>query len=292
MSDAPTPPAALAAESGGPTIDGLQLFLNQIGRHRLLTSGQELELARSIERGDLDAKEQMINSNLRLVVSIARRYQGSADMSLLDLIQEGIVGLIRAVEKYDWRKGFRFSTYATLWIRQSIQRGLADHGRAIRLPAHIAQRERKVAVTLSRLTAKLSHEPTDEQIAAAAELDVEEVRAIRKTARVVTSLDRTIDDSGETAFGDMMASTDPGPQESVEVALAISVVRDTIAELPERERRVIELRFGLGAEESPHPLSHVGRELGISSERVRQLEERALDRLSTRLELRALREAA
>jgi RNA polymerase primary sigma factor len=272
--------------------DSLQLFLNQIGRHRLLSSAEEISLAQAIERGDLAAKEQMINANLRLVVSIARRYQGAADMGLLDLIQEGIVGLIRAVEKYDWRKGFRFSTYATLWIRQSIQRGLADRGRAIRLPAHVAQRERKVAVTVHRLAATLSQEPTDEQIAAAAELGVEQVREIRRTSRVVTSLDRTIDETGETAFGDMMASTDPGPEETVEVALAVSIVRATIAELPERERQVIELRFGLGADSQPRPLAHVGREMRISSERVRQIEERALDRLSLRLELRALHDAA
>jgi RNA polymerase primary sigma factor len=275
-----------------PSIDALQLFLNQIGRHRLLTAPEELALSRAIERGDLAAKERLINANLRLVVSIARRYQGTADMPLPDLIQEGIVGLIRAAEKFDWRKGFRFSTYATLWIRQSIQRGLADRGRAIRLPAHVAQRERKVAVTEHRLAAALSQDPTDEQIAAAAELDVEQVREIRATSRVVASLDRTIDEAGGTALGDLMASPAPGPHETVEDGAVATVVRATIGELPERERRVIELRFGLGADAEPRPLSHVGRELGISSERVRQIEERVLDDLSARLELRALRDAA
>ncbi len=282
----PVPPV------GEPATDSLQLFLNQIGQHRLLTSTQEITLAQAIERGDLEAKEEMISANLRLVVSIARRYQGSGDMGLLDLIQEGIVGLIRAVEKYDWRKGFRFSTYATLWIRQSIQRGLADRGRAIRLPAHVAQRERRVAVVTHRLAAKMSQDPTDEEVAAATELEVDQVRDLRKTSRVVTSLDRTIDEAGETAFGDLMASTDPGPQEEAEVALAVTVVRATIADLPERERAVIELRFGLGGDGQGYPLAHVGRVLGISSERVRQIEERALDRLSMRLELRALRDVA
>ena len=174
------------------TTDALQLFMNEVARHRLLTPDEEIELSKAIERGDLAAKERMVNANLRLVVSIARKYQGIGDLTLLDLIQEGILGLIRAVEKFDWRKGFRFSTYATLWIRQAIQRALDDRGRSIRLPSHVAQRERKMAAAQRKLAAELGRAPTDEEIAEASGLDVEQVLALRDASRVVTSLDRPI----------------------------------------------------------------------------------------------------
>src|SRR3954453_6767545 len=170
------------------TTDALQLFLNEAGRYRLLTPQEEIELAKRIERGDLAAKERMINANLRLVVSIARKYQGVGELCLLDLIQEGIIGLIRAVEKFDWRKGFRFSTYATLWIRQALQRGLADRGRTIRLPANVAQRERRIARVERELSTRLGREPTLEEVALAAEIKPEDVQALRDAARTVTSL--------------------------------------------------------------------------------------------------------
>ncbi|MEA2375375.1 MAG: polymerase primary sigma factor, partial [Thermoleophilaceae bacterium] len=175
------------------TTDALQLFLNEIRRHPLLTKDEEVELARAIERGDMDAKERLINSNLRLVVSLAKKYQGN-EMPLLDLIQEGILGLIRAAEKFDWRKGYKFSTYATFWIRESIQRGLANKGRTIRLPVHIGQRERKVARVERELSTKLGREPTDEEIAEEAEISVDDIEELRDAARAVTSLDRPIGD--------------------------------------------------------------------------------------------------
>src|SRR5438093_2212978 len=184
------------------TTDALQLFLNEAGKWPLLTAEEEVELSKRIERGELEAKERMINSNLRLVVSIAKKYQGN-EMPLLDLIQEGILGLIRATEKFDWRRGYKFSTYATFWIRESIQRGLANKGRTIRLPVHIGQRERKIARAERELSAKLGRDPTDEEVAEAAELGLAEVREIQDAARAVTSLDRPIGEE-DTALGDLM----------------------------------------------------------------------------------------
>ena len=274
------------------TTDALQLFLNEAGRYPLLRPEEEIELAQRIERGDLEAKERLINSNLRLVVSLARRYQGTADMPLLDLIQEGILGLIRAAEKFDWRKGFRFSTYATLWIRQAIQRGLADRGRSIRLPVNIAQRERKIARVERELTSALGREPTDEEVAAGAELSVEQVTDLRDAARVVTSIDRPVGDDGETAFGDLLPSEGTTPEEEVYLDNQIDVVREVVAELPDPDRRVIQLRYGLNGDSEPQTLSRIGEELGVSPDRVSQIERRALNKLALRREMRSLSEAA
>jgi RNA polymerase primary sigma factor len=280
------------AELAHQTTDALQLFLNEAGRYRLLTPDEEIDLAKRIEKGDLEAKERMVNSNLRLVVSIARKYQGIGDMTLLDLIQEGILGLIRAAEKFDWRKGFRFSTYATLWIRQAIQRGLADRGRMIRLPVNVAQRERKIARVERELSTKLGREPTVEEIAEAAELEPEQVIEMREAARVATSLDRPVGEEGDTSLGDLMAAEQPDAQELVEVNLRRQVVREIVSELPETEREVIKLRFGLNGNKDPLPLTQVGQRIGVSAERVRQIEERALAHLALRREMRSLREAA
>jgi len=273
------------------TTDALQLFMNEVARHRLLTPDEEIELAKAIERGDLDAKERMVNANLRLVVSIARKYQGIGDLALLDLIQEGILGLIRAVEKFDWRKGFRFSTYATLWIRQAIQRGLENTSRTIRLPVHVAQRSRKVGRIERELTTKLGHEPTDEEIADAADLPLADVIEIRKADRAVVSLDKPVGDDGDTSFGDLLAIETAPVDEEVQEKLRSETLLSAIAELPEPERNVIEMRFGAGDHE-PQTLSQAGKKLGVSTERARQLEERALRKLSQRPELIALREAA
>src|ERR671917_1258817 len=180
------------------TGDTLQLFLRDVRRHPLLSAEEEVELAQRIERGDLEAKERMVNANLRLVVSLAKKYQGH-ELALLDLIQEGILGLIRAAEKFDWRKGYKFSTYATFWIRQAIQRGLANQGRTIRIPVHIGQRERKIARAERELASQLGREPTDDEIARAAELASEQVEEVRQAARTITSLDRPVGEEGETA---------------------------------------------------------------------------------------------
>ena len=291
---ASSPPATGYAipELNAQTTDALALFFNEMRRYPLLEPEEELELAKRIERGDLEAKERLINSNLRLVVSIARKYQGLGDLCLIDLVQEGILGLIRAAEKFDWRRGFRFSTYATLWIRQAIQRGLADRGRTIRLPVNVAQRERRMATAERRLQAELGREPTVEEVAAAAELSPAEVEELRDASRVVTSLDRPVGEEGETAFGELVPGDAAEPHEEVEVTLAEQAVREVVSELPEPEREVIKLRYGLNGQRDPLPLAGVGRQLGVSPERVKALEQRALEQLALRREMRSLREAA
>ena len=281
---------AVAHQEAEATTDSLQLLLREAGRYRLLTPAEEISLAKRIERGDLAAKDRMINANLRLVVSNARRYQGQG-LPLTDLVQEGMLGLIRAVEKFDWRKGFRFSTYATLWIRQAIQRGLENTSRTIRLPVHVAQRSRKVGRIERELATKLGHEPTDEEIAAIAELPLEDVIEIRKAERAVVSLDKPVGEDGDTSLGDLISMETPSVEDEVHEAIASKTLLEAIADLPEPERNVIEMRFGAGDEE-PQTLSQAGKRLGVSTERARQLEERALRRLSQRPELRALRAAA
>jgi RNA polymerase primary sigma factor len=276
----------------GTTTDALQLFLNEAARYPLLRPEEEIELAKRVERGDLAAKDRMVNSNLRLVVSIARRYQGVGDLCLLDLIQEGVLGLIRAVEKFDWRRGFRFSTYATLWIRQAIQRGLADRGRTIRLPVNVAQRERKIATVERQLSTQLGRAPTPEEIAEAAELPVAQVAELQDVARTVTSLDVPVGDEEDTALGSLLPSDTASPEEEVQIDLAEDVVRRTVEELPERERDVIKLRFGLNGDREPLPLTQVGQRVGVSAETVREIEKRALSHLALRRELDALRDAA
>ncbi len=277
-------------ELAAATTDALQLFLNEIRRYPLLTAEEEVDLSKRIEQGDLEAKERMINSNLRLVVSIAKKYQGQ-ELSLLDLIQEGIFGLIRAAEKFDWRKGYKFSTYATFWIRQAIQRGLANKARTIRIPVHIGQRERKIVRAERDLAARLGREPTDDEIASEAELPLDQVEEVRDAARTVTSLDRPVGEEGDTALGDLLEGGAPPVDQEVEVSLSEQLLRRTIEELPETEREVIRLRFGLNGDD-PQPLRETGRRLGLSAERVRQIEAAALKRLAMRRELEALREVA
>jgi RNA polymerase primary sigma factor len=283
---APVDDAALAHA----TTDTLQLFLNEIGRHRLLTPDEEIELARRIERGDLDAKERMINANLRLVVSIAKKYQGS-ELTLLDLIQEGILGLIRAVEKFDWRRGYRFSTYATWWIRQAVERGMDAKARTIKLPINLVRNQRKVARAENLLAAKLDRPPTDAEVAAEAEIPLDELHALRDAARTVTSLDRPLGEGEDAAFGDLLPASDPSPDDLVHVSLSEQTLRRALLELPDRERTVVEMRYGIDGGE-PTPLREIGRQLGITPERVRQIESRALGRLGRMRELAALREAA
>jgi RNA polymerase primary sigma factor len=273
------------------TTDALQLFLNEVRRHPLLSADEEVELSKAIERGDLEAKERMINSNLRLVVSIAKKYQGN-ELPLLDLIQEGILGLIRASEKFDWRKGYKFSTYATFWIRESIQRGLANRGRTIRLPVHIGQRERKIARTQRELSVKLGRDPTDEEIAEAAELSMDDILEVQNAARTVTSLDRPVGEEEDTSLGDLLPSEDRPPEEEVEITLRESALRKAIEQLPDTEREVVRLRYGINGAGEPTPLREAGRRLGMSAEGVRKLESKALQRLAMARELEGLRDVA
>ena len=289
--DADAGPQYSNAEVASSTTDALQLFLNEIRRYPLLSADEEIELAKRIERGDLEAKERMVNSNLRLVVSIAKKYQGQ-ELALLDLIQEGIFGLMRAAEKFDWRRGYKFSTYATFWIRQAIQRGLANKARTIRIPVHIGQRERKIAAAERELGVKLGRSPTEEEIAEATELPLRHVEEVRDAARAVTSLDRPVGEEGDTAFGDLLPNEGPTPEEEVQLSLREQALRRALDELPEREREVVKLRYGLNGDTEPTPLRETGRRLGLSPERVRQIEQVALERLARKRELAAQRDAA
>jgi RNA polymerase primary sigma factor len=275
------------------TTDALQLFLNEAGRWPLLTAEEEVELAKRVERGDQEAKERMINSNLRLVVSIAKRYQGH-DLHLLDLIQEGIIGLIRAVEKFDWRRGFKFSTYATWWIRQAVQRGVANKSRTIRIPVHIVEREQKIARAERELATALGRQPTEQEVAKRAKLPLKQVRDVRQAARAVTSLDKPIgaESEGSGSFGELVAADQETPEEEVTYSLQEQALRRAVAELPEREREIVKLRYGLNGDCDPKSLEAIGRELGLTRERVRQIEAAALERLAVNRELDAVSDAA
>ena len=272
------------------TTDSLQLFFNEARKHPLLTAEDEIELAKAIERGNLEAKDRMVNSNLRLVISVARKYQGQG-LPLGDLIQEGMLGLIRAVEKFDWRKGFKFSTYGTLWIRQAIGRGLANSGRTVRLPVHIVARARKISDAERKLAVEYGRQPTEEEIAAFVELPLDEVADIRRADRGPTSLDQGVGEDGDTSLGDLIAGDGPSIEDYVSSELDFNTLREAVGLLPENERTVITLRFGLDRTE-PKALRETGRQLGLSSERVRQLEDQALRRLSKDEAVAAMREAA
>jgi RNA polymerase primary sigma factor len=271
------------------TTDSFQLFLNQASRYPLLTREEEVELAKRIERGDLEAKERLINSNLRLVVKFARRYQGHG-LSLQDLVQEAMLGLIRATEKFDWRRGYKFSTYAVLWIKQAIQRGLDNTGRPVRIPAHVAQRERTLNRVESELSAELNREPTEEEIAARAKLPLDEVMAVRDLTRVTTSLDAPVGE-GETSLGELRAETTVAVEDEVAEREQEEAVNAALATLPEDERRVIQLRFGTGGE-APTSLRDAARRLGVSEDSARKLEARGLKRLAADEALSAWRTAA
>ena len=272
------------------TTDSLQLFLNEAGRYPLLTAAEEVELAKKIERGDQAAKNRMINSNLRLVVSIAKKYQGHG-LSLLDLIQEGVIGLIRAVEKFDWRRGYKFSTYATWWIRQAVQRGVANKSRTIRIPVHIADREQKIGRAERELVVKLGRPPTDEEISQASKISMKHLREVREAARAVTSLDKPLGDDNDASIGDLVGVADGGVEEEVEVSLTEDTLHRALEHLPDREQQVLTFRYGLGKHE-PQSLEEIGRKLGITRERVRQIEANALERLAVSREIEALRSAA
>ncbi len=283
-------PTYLNGDLATATSDSLQMFLNEMARYPLLTAQEEVELAKAIERGDEEAKNRMINSNLRLVVSIAKKYQGHG-LPLLDLIQEGILGLIRAVEKFDWRRGYKFSTYATWWIRQAVQRGVANKSRDIRIPVHILERETKMNRAHRELLLELGREPTDEEIAKKAKLPIKQVREVRAAARAVTSLDRPIGDDADSAFRDLFAGEGETPEEHVTLNLGFEALRSAVDELPDREREVIKLRFGMDPDSEPMSLEAIARQIGVTRERVRTIETKALERLAMTREVEALRAA-
>ena len=280
---APPPVTAIPLES---TTDALQLFLREAGRHRLLTAAQEVALAKRIERGDADAKAEMIQSNLRLVVSIAKNYRNQG-LPFLDLIQEGTLGLIRAVEKFDWRRGFKFSTYATWWIRQAVARALADKGRTIRMPVHIVERMQKINRAERSLWTQLGREPTLDEIAEEASLTPQQIIEVRAAARASTSLDAPIGDQDDAVFGDFVAGDEPLPEETVEVRMRRQALRSALASLPDREREVVTLRYGIDGRE-PRTLEEIGRRLGLTRERVRQIELESLRRLALVREMQAV----
>jgi RNA polymerase primary sigma factor len=269
------PPLSLVAET---TTEALQLFLRDAGRHPLLTAAQEVELAKRIERGDLDAKRTMIESNLRLVVSIAKRYRHQG-LPFLDLIQEGTLGLIRAVEKFDWRRGFKFSTYATWWIAQAVARGLADTARTIRMPVHIVERMQKLNRTERMLFMELGREPTLVEVAERAGLPLGQALEVTAASRASVSLDQPLGEQEGAVFGDLVADEGPLPEERVVETLRKEALAEALAILDERERTVIILRYGLYGSE-PKTLGEIGRRLGVSRERVRQLETEALKLLA------------
>jgi RNA polymerase primary sigma factor len=265
------------------TTDALQLFLREASRYPLLTREQEVDLAQRIERGDLEAKETLINSNLRLVVANAKRYQNQG-LSLLDLIQEGVLGLIRAAEKFDWRKGFKFSTYATYWIRQALQRAIDARARAIRIPTTMAQLQRKVARGEREFEAAHGRPPTDEELAQAADVDPDEIERLRDAPRAVTSLDRPVGEEGDTTLGELLPAEDAPVTEKVEISLREEAVHRALDRLPDTERQVVKLRFGINGDE-PTSAEAVARRLDIPASRVRQIETRALERLAQEREL-------
>jgi RNA polymerase primary sigma factor len=281
---APPPPPQPAVQET--TTDALQLFLRDAGRHPLLTAAQEVELAKRIERGDDAAKQRMIQSNLRLVVSIAKNYRNQG-LPFLDLIQEGTLGLIRAVEKFDWRRGYKFSTYATWWIRQAVARALADKARTIRMPVHIVERMQKLNRAERTLWTQLGREPSLEEIAEEANLPIAQAHEVKAAARASTSLDQPVGETEDAVFGDFVAGDEPLPDEQVEVTMRSQALGEALTALSERERRVIILRYGLN-DADPKTLEDIGRRLGLTRERVRQIETEALKRLSRLREMEAV----
>ena len=272
---APEPEVAAVAISG--SADSLQLFLADVGRHKLLTAAEEVMLAKRIERGDPSAKRHMIESNLRLVVSIAKGYRGLG-VPFLDLIQEGTLGLNRAVEKFDWRRGYKFSTYATWWIRQSVQRAVANHARTIRVPVHVVERQQKLSRAARRLEVELGREATKEELAEATGLPMQHVDEALGAANASVSLNQTVGADDEGELGDLFADREAAdPFDEAEESLRRQGVRRALEALPERERRILELRFGFEGE--PWTLEAIGNELDLTRERVRQLEGQALSRL-------------
>src|SRR5438477_1817102 len=273
------------------STDSLQLFLKDIGKVDLLTAAQEVELAKRIERGDHLAKQEMIEANLRLVVSIAKRYRNQG-LPFLDLIQEGTIGLVRAAEKFDYRKGFKFSTYATWWIRQAVARALADKARTIRMPVHVVEKLNKIVRSERKLRAERGHEPSAVEIALELEMSVEEVEQIRRTSQTPVSLEKPVGDDEESEFGHFIEDeSEPLPDEKAALTLRNESLARALQMLGERERRVLEMRFGLNGE-PPRTLDEVGRAFNVTRERIRQIENQSLKKLRSLAEAQKLRDVA
>ncbi len=290
--EGPDAPDALGLDTVvDPSLDSLRLYLAAIGQVPLLTAQQEVSLARRIERGDMVAKRQMIEANLRLVVSIAKGYSNRG-VGFLDLIQEGSVGLIRAVEKFDYRRGFKFSTYATWWIRQAVTRALADKARTIRIPVHMVEKLNRVVQMERAMTQSLGREPRPEELAAELRMELDEVRDILRLAQQPISLERPVGEEDESTLGDFVEDDRaPSPFDSASESMRSDGIHRALASLPERERRVIEMRFGLLGDQ-PATLEEVGRTFGVTRERIRQIETNTLRKLQAMPEAQGLRESA
>ncbi len=269
------------------TTDALQLFLKDIGKVRLLTAQEEVDLAKQIERGAFDAKQKLVESNLRMVVSIAKNYRNQG-LPFLDLIQEGTIGLVRASEKFDYRKGFKFSTYATWWIRQAVARALAEKARTIRIPVHIVEKLNKIGRAERKLVTALGREPTPKEIAEVTGIDPEEVDSIKRSAQAPISLEKPVGDEEESEFGQFIADERAeSPYESAVEILTKEALRDALENLSYRERRVLELRYGIGGEH-PRALEEVGRTFNVTRERIRQIESQSLKKLQNLREVQKL----
>jgi RNA polymerase primary sigma factor len=283
--------AAEEVEAQEVSTDALQLFLKDVGKVDLLTAAQEVELAKRIERGDHRAKQEMVEANLRLVVSIAKRYRNQG-LPFLDLIQEGTIGLVRAAEKFDYRKGFKFSTYATWWIRQAVARALADKARTIRMPVHVVEKLNKIVRSERKLRAELGREPLAVEIARDLDLTPDEVDQIRRTAQSPVSLEKPVGDEEESEFGHFITDESvPLPEEAAEVTLRKETLEKILSQLSPRERRVLELRYGLNGEH-PRTLDEVGRAFNVTRERIRQIENQSLKKLRALADSQKLRDVA
>jgi RNA polymerase primary sigma factor len=279
------------AEAREISTDSLQLFLKDIGKVDLLTAAQEVELAKRIERGDHLAKQEMIEANLRLVVSIAKRYRNQG-LPFLDLIQEGTIGLVRAAEKFDYRKGFKFSTYATWWIRQAVARALADKARTIRMPVHVVEKLNKIVRTERKLRAELCREPTPYEISLDLDLPLEEVEQIMRSSQTPVSLEKPVGDEEESEFGHFLTDENiPLPDEVADESMRKELLRKILGTLSHRERRVLELRYGLDGEH-PRTLDEVGRTFNVTRERIRQIENQSLKKLRALTDSLSLRDVA
>jgi RNA polymerase primary sigma factor len=273
------------------STDALQLFLKDIGKVELLTAAEEVELAKRIERGDHRAKQEMVEANLRLVVSIAKRYRNQG-LPFLDLIQEGTIGLVRAAEKFDWRKGYKFSTYATWWIRQAVARALADKGRTIRMPVHVVEKLNKIVRSERKLRGELCREPLAFEIARDVDLPLDEVEQIMRTSQAPVSLEKPVGDDEESEFGHFLTDENaPLPDEAADTTLRQELLRNILGTLSHRERRVLELRYGLDGEQ-PRTLDEVGRAFNVTRERIRQIENQSLKKLRALAVTNSLKDVA